>query len=173
MTIQKVFLASNIKKLAAVLMLDDFDKVKMTMTIKDKTVELKYHFDYRKLYEDQAFATGENKANYESYLKNKTAEFKNYIPNLKHTKITLDEPNYAYDYSLTGEIDTQKHTITFPETPTFLSRIVMGTTYNSLVPITYTYTVEGNQLTLYAEGKDEQSHFRVIRLRFNYVGDNH
>lgn len=24
-------------------MLDDFDKVKMTMTIKDKTVELKYH----------------------------------------------------------------------------------------------------------------------------------
>ena len=173
MTIQKVFLASNIKKLAAVLMLDDFDKVKMTMTIKDKTVELKYHFDYRELYEDQAFATGENKANYESYLKNKTAEFKNYIPNLKHTKITLDEPNYAYDYSLTGEIDTQKHTITFPETPTFLSRIVMGTTYNSLVPITYTYTVEGNQLTLYAEGKDEQSHFRVIRLRFNYVGDNH
>ena len=173
MTIQKVFLASNIKKLAAVLMLDDFDKVKMTMTIKDKTVQLKYHFDYRELYEDQAFATGENKANYESYLKNKTAEFKNYIPNLKHTKITLDEPNYAYDYSLTGEIDTQKHTITFPETPTFLSRIVMGTTYNSLVPITYTYTVEGNQLTLYAEGKDEQSHFRVIRLRFNYVEDNH
>ena len=49
------------------------------------------------------------KRNYESYLKNKTAEFKNYIPNLKHTKITLDEPNDAYDYSLTGEIDTQKH----------------------------------------------------------------
>ena len=49
----------------------------------------------------------------------------------------------------------------------------MGTTYNSLVPITYTYTVEGNQLTLYAEGQDEQSHFRVIRLRFNYVADNH
>ena len=71
------------------------------------------------------FATGENKTNYESYLKNKTAEFKNYISNLKHTKITLDEPNDAYDYSLTGEIDTQKHTITFPETPTFLSRIVM------------------------------------------------
>ena len=43
-------------------MLDDFDKVKMTMTIKDKTVELKYHFDYRELYEDQAFATGENKS---------------------------------------------------------------------------------------------------------------
>ena len=173
MTIQKVFLASNIKKLAAGLMLDDFDKVKMTMTIKGKTVELKYHFDYRELYEDQAFATGENKTNYESYLKNKTAEFKNYIPNLKHTKITLDEPNYAYDYSLTGEIDTQKHTITFPETPAFLSRIVMGTTYNSLVPITYTDTVEGKQITLYAEGKDEQSHFRVMRLRFNYAGDNH
>ena len=50
-------------------MLDDFDKVKMTMTIKDKTVELKYHFDYRELYEDQAFANRENKANYESYLK--------------------------------------------------------------------------------------------------------
>ncbi len=31
-------------------MLDDFDKVKMTMTIKDKTVELKYHFDYREPY---------------------------------------------------------------------------------------------------------------------------
>ncbi len=172
MTIQKVFLASDIKKLAAVLMLDDFDNVKMTMSIKDNTVELKYHFDYRELYEDQAFATGVKKADYETYLKNKTAEFKKYIPLLKHTQITLDEPNYAYDYSLTGEIDTQKHTITFPETPTFLSKIVMGTTYNSLVPITYTYSVEGNQITLYAEGKDEQSHFRVIRLRFNYVGDN-
>ncbi len=33
----------------------------MTMTIKDKTVELKYHFDYRELREDQAFATGENR----------------------------------------------------------------------------------------------------------------
>ena len=42
----------------------------------------------------------------------------------------------------------------------------MGTTYNSLVPITYTYTVEGNQLTLYAEGKDEQSHFRVNTSSF-------
>ncbi len=30
---------------------------------KDKTVELKYHFDYRELKEDLAFAT-ENKANY-------------------------------------------------------------------------------------------------------------
>ena len=84
----------------------------MTMTIKDKTVELKYHFDYRELYEDQAFATGENKANYESYLKIKLLNLR-IIFQIWNIKITLDEPNYAYDYSLTGEIDTQKHTITF------------------------------------------------------------
>ena len=172
MTIQKVFLASTIKKLAVVLMLDDFDNVKMTMSIKDNTVDLKYRFNYEELYKDQAFAKGLKQADYESYINNRIDEFKKYIPNMKHTKITLDEPNHAFDYSLTGEIDTQKHTIMFPETPAFLDKIVMGTTYNLLVPITYTYTVEGNQMTLYAEGNDEQSRFRVIRLRFNYVGDN-
>ena len=88
MTIQKVFLASDIKKLAAVLMLDDFDNVKMTMTIKDNTVELKYHFDYKELYTDQAFAKGLKQTDYESYIKNRIDEFKKYIPNMKHTKIT-------------------------------------------------------------------------------------
>ena len=172
MTIQKVFLATDIKKLALVLMLDDFDNVKMTMSIKDNTVELKYRFDYKELYKDFAYATGVKKGDFESYLKNRIDEFKKYIPNMKHTKITLDEPNHAFDYSLTGEIDTKKHTITFPETPAFLDTIVMGTTFNLLVPITYTYTVEGNQITLYAEGKDELGRFKVMRLRFNYVGDN-
>ena len=143
MTIQKVFLATDIKKLALVLMLDDFDNVKMTMSIKDNTVELKYRFDYKELYKDFAYATGVKKGDFESYLN-----------------------------SLTGEIDTKKHTITFPETPAFLDTIVMGTTFNLLVPITYTYTVEGNQITLYAEGKDELGRFKVMRLRFNYVGDN-
>ena len=53
MTLQKVFLATNVDPRAAAFMIDDLDNVKMTMTIKDKTVELKYRFDYLKIYEDQ------------------------------------------------------------------------------------------------------------------------
>ena len=39
-TLQKVFLATNLEPRAAAYMLDDLDIVKMTMTIKDKTVDV-------------------------------------------------------------------------------------------------------------------------------------
>ena len=169
LTMQKVFLASNLKKLQSALMLDDFEDVNMTLNIKDKKVELKYQFNYRKLYEDQYNAQGLKTPDFETYLKNKTADFKKYTESLQHTKITLDEANSSYEYSLTGEINTKNHTITFPETPTFLSRIIMGTGYDPLKPITYNYTVEGKQITLYAEEKDSNNLLHVMRLRFNYA----
>ena len=150
LTLQKVFLATNVESRAAALMLDDLDNVNMTMTIKDKTVELKYRFDYLRIYED----------------------LKAYVATLQHTKITVDEANYAYDYTLTGTIDLDNHTITFPETPTFLSRIILGPTSNPLEAMTYNYTVEGKQMTLSVEGKNDKGLKLVMRLRFNYTEEN-
>ena len=45
----------------------------------------------------------------------------------------------------------------------------MGTGYDPLKPITYKYTVEGKQITLYAEEKDSNNLLHVMRLRFNYA----
>jgi len=159
--LQKVFLATNIEPRAAAYMLDDLDIVKMTMTIKDKTVELKYRFDYLRIYDD-----------FKTYVQQKTEDFKAYVATLQHTKITLDEANYAYDYTLTGTIDPDNHTITFPETPTFLSKIILGPNTNPLEAITYNYSVEGKQMTLSAEGKNEKGLKIVMRLRFNYTEES-
>ena len=170
--LQKVFLATNIEPRAAALMLDDLDGVKMTMTIKDKTVELKYRFDYLRIYEDQYKGKGLSTPDFQTYVQQKTEDFKAYVETLQHTKITVDEANYAYDYTLTGTIDPDNHTITFPEVPTFLSKIVLGPTYNPLEAITYNYSVDGKQMTLSAEGKNDNGLKLVMSLRFNYAEEN-
>ena len=171
MTLQKVFLATNLEPRAAAYMLDDLDIVKMTMTIKDKTVELKYRFDYLKIYEDQYKGKNLKTPDFKTYVQQKTEDFKAYVATLQHTKITVDEANYAYDYTLTGTIDPDNHTITFPETPTFLSKIILGANTNPLEAITYQYSVDGKQMTLSAEGKDDKGLKLVMRLRFNYTDE--
>jgi len=171
-TLQKVFLATNLEPRAAAYMLDDLDIVKMTMTIKDKTVELKYRFDYLRIYEDQYKGLGLKTPDFKTYVQQKTEDFKAYVATLQHTKITLDEANYAYDYTLTGTIDPENHTITFPETPTFLSKIILGPNTNPLEAITYQYSVDGKQMTLSAEGKNDKGLKLVMRLRFNYTEES-
>ena len=171
MTLQKVFLATNVDPRAAAFMIDDLDNVKMTMTIKDKTVELKYRFDYLKIYEDQYKGQNLQTPDFKTYVQKKTEDLKAYVATLQHTKITVDEANYAYDYTLTGTIDPDNHTITFPETPTFLSRIIFGPTSNPLEAMTYNYTVEGKQMTLSAVGENDKELKLVMRLRFNYTDE--
>lgn len=171
MTLQKVFLATNVDPRAAAFMIDDLDNVKMTMTIKDKTVELKYRFDYLKIYEDQYKGQNLQTPDFKTYVQKKTEDLKAYVATLQHTKITVDEANYAYDYTLTGTIDPDNHTITFPETPTFLSRIILGPTSNPLEAMTYNYTVEGKQMTLSAVGENDKGLKLVMRLRFNYTDE--
>ena len=171
MTLQKVFLATNVDPRAAAFMIDDLDNVKMTMTIKDKTVELKYRFDYLKIYEDQYKGQNLQTPDFKTYVQKKTEDLKAYVATLQHTKITADEANYAYDYTLTGTIDPDNHTITFPETPTFLSRIIFGPTSNPLEAMTYNYTVEGKQMTLSAVGENDKGLKLVMRLRFNYTDE--
>lgn len=171
MTLQKVFLATNVDPRAAAFMIDDLDNVKMTMTIKDKTVELKYRFDYLKIYEDQYKGQNLQTPDFKTYVQKKTEDLKAYVATLQHTKITVDEANYAYDYTLTGTIDPDNHTITFPETPTFLSRIIFGPTSNPLEAMTYNYTVEGKQMTLSAVGENDKGLKLVMRLRFNYTDE--
>ena len=171
MTLQKVFLATNVDPRAAAFMIDDLDNVKRTMTIKDKTVELKYRFDYLKIYEDQYKGQNLQTPDFKTYVQKKTEDLKAYVATLQHTKITVDEANYAYDYTLTGTIDPDNHTITFPETPTFLSRIIFGPTSNPLEAMTYNYTVEGKQMTLSAVGENDKGLKLVMRLRFNYTDE--
>ena len=171
MTLQKVFLATNVDPRAAAFMIDDLDNVKLTMTIKDKPVELKYRFDYLKIYEDQYKGQNLQTPDFKTYVQKKTEDLKAYVATLQHTKITVDEANYAYDYTLTGTIDPDNHTITFPETPTFLSRIIFGPTSNPLEAMTYNYTVEGKQMTLSAVGENDKGLKLVMRLRFNYTDE--
>ena len=166
LTLQKVFLATNVDPRAAAFMIDDLDNVKMTMTIKDKTV------DYLKIYEDQYKGQNLQTPDFKTYVQKKTEDLKAYVATLQHTKITVDEANYAYDYTLTGTIDPDNHTITFPETPTFLSRIILGPTSNPLEAMTYNYTVDGKQMTLSAEGKNDKGLKLVMRLRFNYTEES-
>ena len=106
----------------------------------------------------------------DTYVKNNFEGLKEAVKKYQHAKVTTDDANLSYDYSLTGEIDKEKHTITFPETPTFLKALVMGIGIDPLKPITYNYTVDGNQMTLFIEGDIQEGYPREMRIRFNRLG---
>lgn len=170
LTIQKILLAMNIKKFVAAYAVEDFNDVKMTLDIHENTVELKYHLNVKKIYEDQYKGLQLKSPDMDTYVKNNFDAFKEVASKYQHAKVTTDDSNLAYDYSLTGEIDKEKHTITFPETPTFLKALVMGIGIDPLKPITYNYTVDGNQMTLFVEGEIQEGYPREMRIRFNRLG---
>ena len=170
LTIQKILLAMNINKFVATYVVEDFNDVKMTLDIQENTVELKYHLSVKKIYEDQYKGLQLNSPDMDTYVKNNFEGLKEAVKKYQHAKVTTDDANLSYDYSLTGEIDKEKHTITFPETPTFLKALVMGISIDPLKPITYNYTVDGNQMTLFIEGNLQEGYPRDMRIRFNRLG---
>lgn len=151
-------------------MVEDFNDVKMTLDINENTVELKYHLSVKKIYEDQYKGLQLKTPDMETYVKNNFDGFKEAVKKYQHAQVTTDDANLAYDYSLKGEIDKEKHTITFPETPTFLKALVMGIGNDPLKPVTYNYTVDGNQMTLFIEGDIQEGYPREMRIRFNRLG---
>jgi len=48
--------------------------------------------------------------------------------------------------------------------------LVMGIGIDPLKPITYNYTVDGNQMTLFIEGDIQEGYPREMRIRFNRLG---
>ena len=170
LTMQKILLAMNLNTLVSAYAVEDFNDVKMTLDIHENTVELKYHLSVKKIYEDQYKGLKLNSPDMNTYVKNNFEGFKEAVKKYQHAKVTTDDANLSYDYSLTGEIDKEKHTITFPETPTFLKALVMGIGIDPLKPITYNYTVDGNQMTLFIEGNLQEGYPREMRIRFNRLG---
>ena len=170
LTMQKILLAMNIKTFVAAYVVEDFNDVKMTLDINENTVELKYHLSVKKVYEDEYKGLQLKTPDIDTYVKNNFDGFKEAVKKYQHAQVTTDDANLAYDYSLTGEIDKEKHTITFPETPTFLKTLVMGIGIDPLKPITYKYTVDGNQMTLFIEGDIQEGDPREMRSRFNRLG---
>ena len=142
----------------------------MMLDIHENTVELKYHLSVKKIYEDQYKGLQLKSPDMDTYVKNNFEGFKEAVKKYQHAKVTTDDANLSYDYSLTGEIDKEKHTITFPETPTFLKALVMGIGIDPLKPITYNYRVDGNQMTLFIEGDIQEGYPREMRIRFNRLG---
>lgn len=170
LTMQKILLAMNIKTFVAAYVVEDFNDVKMTLDINENTVELKYHLSVKKVYEDEYKGLQLKTPDMDTYVKNNFDGFKEAVKKYQHAQVTTDDANLAYDYSLKGEIDKEKHTITFPETPTFLKALVMGIGIDPLKPITYNYTVDGNQMTLFIEGDIQEGYPREMRIRFNRLG---
>lgn len=170
LTMQKILLAMNIKTFVAAYVVEDFNDVKMTLDINENTVELKYHLSVKKIYEDEYKGLQLKTPDIDTYVKNNFDAFKEAVKKYQHARVTTDDANLAYDYSLKGEIDKEKHTITFPETPTFLKALVMGIGIDPLKPITYNYTVDGNQMTLFIEGDIQEGYPREMRIRFNRLG---
>ena len=142
----------------------------MTLDINENTVELKYHLSVKKIYEDEYKGLQLKTPDMDTYVKNNFEGFKEAVKKYQHAQVTTDDANLAYDYSLKGEIDKEKHTITFPETPSFLKTLVMGIGIDPLKPITYKYTVDGNQMTLFIEGDIQEGYPREMRIRFNRLG---
>ncbi len=130
-------------------MLDDLDIVKMTMTIKDKTVEF-IVFDYLRIYEDQY------KAQVWRLLIIRTTETEDFKAsmwrrfNIQRLHSSMKK-NYAYDYTPTEIIDPDNHTIS--RNSNIPTKLLSGPNNNPMEAITYQYSVDGKQMTYQLEGK--------------------
>ena len=144
---------------------NDFD---MTLTITNDNAVLHYTFDVTKLYE--YYFNNFEKGIYESleqYTNKKRTSFNVNYNVLEHTKAIRD--GNKIDYTLkNGEIDEDKKTITFPETPSIDSEYLLGnTTYNDETdPVTYSYSIENNELTLTVTTKDVKGKEYPINIKF-------
>ena len=144
---------------------NDFD---MTLTITNDNAVLHYTFDVTKLYE--YYFNNFEKGIYESleqYTNKKRTSFNVNYNVLEHTKAIRD--GNKIDYTLkNGEIDEDKKTITFPETPSIDTEYLLGNpTYNDETnPVTYNYSIENNELTLTVTAKDVKGKEYPINIKF-------
>ncbi len=144
---------------------NDFD---MTLTITNDNAVLHYTFDVTKLYE--YYFNNFEKGIYEDleqYTNKKRTSFNVNYNVLEHTQAIRDGDKI--DYTLkNGEIDEDKKTITFPETPSIDSEYLLGnTTYNDETdPVTYSYSIENNELTLTVTTKDVKGKEYPINIKF-------
>lgn len=144
---------------------NDFD---MTLTITNDNAVLHYTFDVTKLYE--YYFNNFEKGIYEDleqYTNKKRTSFNVNYNVLEYTKAIRDGDKI--DYTLkNGEIDEDKKTITFLETPSIDSEYLLGNpTYNDETnPVTYSYSVENNELTLTVTAKDVKGKEYPINIKF-------
>ena len=144
---------------------NDFD---MTLTITNDNAVLHYTFDVTKLYE--YYFNNFEKGIYEDleqYTNKKRTSFNVNYNVLEYTKAIRDGDKI--DYTLkNGEIDEDKKTITFPETPSIDNEYLLGNpTYNDETnPVTYSYSVENNELTLTVTAKDVKGKEYPINIKF-------
>lgn len=144
---------------------NDFD---MTLTITNDNAVLHYTFDVKKLYE--YYFNNFEKGIYEDleqYTNKKRTSFNVNYNVLEHTQAIRDGDKI--DYTLkNGEIDEDRKTITFPETPSIDSEYLLGnTTYNDETnPVIYSYSIENNELTLTVTEKDVKGKEYPINIKF-------
>ena len=144
---------------------NDFD---MTLTITNDNAVLHYTFDVTKLYE--YYFNNFEKGIYEDleqYTNKKRTSFNVNYNVLEYTKAIRDGDKI--DYTLkNGEIDEDKKTITFPETTSIDSEYLLGNpTYNDETnPVTYSYSIENNELTLTVTAKDVKGKEYPINIKF-------
>ena len=144
---------------------NDFD---MTLTITNDNAVLHYTFDVTKLYE--YYFNNFEKGIYEDleqYTNKKRTSFNVNYNVLEYTKAIRDGDKI--DYTLkNGEIDEDKKTITFPETPSIDSEYLLGNPiYNDETnPVTYSYSIENNELTLTVTAKDVKGKEYPINIKF-------
>ena len=144
---------------------NDFD---MTLTITNDNAVIHYTFDVTKLYE--YYFNNFEKGIYEDleqYTNKKRTSFNVNYNVLEYTKAIRDGDKI--DYTLkNGEIDEDKKTITFLETPSIDSEYLLGNpTYNDETnPVTYSYSIENNELTLTVTAKDVKGKEYPINIKF-------
>ncbi len=144
---------------------NDFD---MTLTIRNDNAVIHYTFDVTKLYE--YYFNNFEKGIYESleeYTNKKRTSFNVNYNVLEHTKAIRD--GNKIDYTLNnGILDEDKKTITFPETPSIDSEYLLGNSnFNDETnPVTYTYSIENNELTLTVTAIDRKGKEYPINIKF-------
>ena len=140
----------------------------MTLTIRNDNAVLHYTFDVTKLYE--YYFNNFEKGIYEDleqYTNKKRTSFNVNYNVLEYTKAIRDGDKI--DYTLNnGVLDEDKKTITFPETPSIDSEYLLGNpTYNDETnPVTYSYSIENNELTLTVTAIDRKGKEYPINIKF-------
>ena len=167
-TAQKIIIDSGGSEERAQALKDYYGNIDLKLTIKDKNVELNSRLDVKDLYEADFKRSGYKRyKDIEQFTKSRETMFKLSQKKLTHTESSFE--NNIINLKLKdGVLDSDKQTISFPETPTIDGLYTLGIETEKLEkdPITFNYKIEGKELVLTVSGKNRKNKDQTVIIKF-------
>ena len=145
-----------------------YNEADIKLIIKDKDVVLTNTFDANKLYEADFKRSGYKRhKDLADFKKSNTFRFNLSKSRLEHTDASIED-SVINIKAKDGVLDTEKKTISFPETPTIDGLYLLGIYTDKIEknPVTFNYKLENNELILTVSGENRYKKEETVVIKF-------